>query len=919
MRDHVRPLSLLFAAAAVFALDRAGAFLWAERLAVEARMAAAARNASGRIIFVAIDHRSIRDMEAWPWPREAHATLLRQLIELGATEVFLDIDLSAPSNPASDTNLADALAEAGGKVILPVFKQAEGIGRHSEAVSENLPLKLFRDHTWIASVNVTPGPDGRVWRYPWGQVIDGGQVGSAGAVIAGRLRPPDADFGVNYAIMPSSVPTISAIDVLKGRLDRHSIEGRSVVVGAYAAELGDYVAVPVHGVVAGPLLHILAAETLMANAALIPLERTPPFLAVAALAFALALSPLGRRPILLAGALGAIGAAIEILAFVLQTRIAVVLPTPLLHASLVVVATTIAVRELDLRRWLVQGFRIEARNSRNVLKQVVTDSSDAILIVEETGAVLEMNGRAHELFGPAQNARQPLEFDAFLPPDLSEVTRNAMTSLRIGHTIPKKIVRMLWIEESGLHLECSVTPSRLERRGQGIEFQEHDIVACITVRDVTITHEQQKRLDYLARFDALTGSLNRTEFLQRLNDALFIADHAVFAVNLHRFKTINATMGRTIGDRVLCALVERLMQAAPSTVGIGRLGGDVFAAARPGLNRADAEATADALIAAVAVPFEVDGVKVYVSARVGIAFARASGDAGTVVDQAELALDAARESAGPTVRHFDDSTSSAQERSRRIERALWTAISNCEFYIAYQPQVELRGSCVIGVEALTRWQHPTMGNIPPCEFIPVAESSGFIKTLGRWVLEQACTDAARWPISVPVAVNVSPLQFQCGDVVADVRRALSASQLPPNRLCLEITESNFVAKSDSVMRSLLELRELGVRLVLDDFGAGFSSFGYLTTLPIDKLKLDRMFAHGLEDGAATGAIVATVVTLCRELGLELLCEGVETSEQKDRLGALGCQQAQGYLFSRPLVHSDLLNWFQSQEVDGKAA
>ena len=155
--------------------------------------------------------------------------------------------------------------------------------------------------------------------------------------------------------------------------------------------------------------------------------------------------------------------------------------------------------------------------------------------------------------------------------------------------------------------------------------------------------------------------------------------------------------------------------------------------------------------------------------------------------------------------------------------------------------------------------------------------------------------------------------------MADVRRALSVSRLPPNRLCLEITESNLVTQSDIVMRSLLELREMGVRLVLDDFGAGFSSFGYLATLPIDKLKLDRMFARGLENGAATGAIVSTVVTMCRELGLELLCEGVETSEQRDRLGALGCQQAQGYYFSRPLVRADLLHWLQSQPVDGKAA
>ena len=911
MSDRLKYLLLLaLVAASMFAIDRAGAWRAAERFLTEVRMAAAPRAASGDIVFVAIDNRSIREIGTWPWKRETHAEILRRLVDLGAAEILFDMDFSTPSDPVADALFADALMEAGGKVVLSAFKQEEGVDTSESPLAETLPLNAFRERAWLASVNVAPGPDGRLWRYPFAQDLDRGRIASAAAVLAERFGTPGADFAVNYAIAPSTVPVHAAIDVLEGRVGRDAIEGRSVVFGAHAAELRDNIAVPVHGTIPGALVHILAAETLAADIALVPIRKVLPFLAVAVLAVGLAMSPWGRRASLIAGAFGAIALIVEAAALLLQARSAIVLPTPVLHATLLAIGGTALARELDLRRWLAEGLGIEARNGQRVLRRVITDSSDAVIVVEEAGRILEMSARAQTLFGGHGGEDAP-GFDTLLPARVAAMAREAMGEFRSGRANHKE-ERRVTMNSGGedLHFDIAVTPSRIELRSSASATEADRLIACVTMRDVTLAHKQKLRLDHLARFDVLTGALNREEFLGRLDAALATHDHAVFAINLHRFKTVNATLGRRVGDSVLRALIARIEGVDPRLRGAARLGGDVFAVACLDVGRAEAEALANVLVARASDPFEVEGTTVHVGARVGIALAPRGGSASAALDQAEQALDAARQSSGPAVRHFEAWISSTQERSRQVERALWSAIEDDEFFLAYQPQVDLRRSCIVGVEALARWRHRSMGDISPAEFIPVAESSGFIEHLGPWVLGRACRDAATWESGMPVAVNVSPLQLQHGDLVADVRQALEASGLDPERLCLEITESSFVSRSNDVLNVLVELRRMGVRLALDDFGAGFSSFGYLARLPIDKLKLDRMFARDLESNGTTGAIIASVVALCRELGFELLCEGVETTEQAMRLSSLGCQQAQGYHFGKPRHAAEILDVVQ---------
>lgn len=912
LKVHARLATLVLVVLAAWGLEQAGALRWIENAIVERRMAAAPQHASGRIAFLAIDNRSIESVGIWPWPRELYAEISRRLLALGAAEVFFDIDFSAASNETSDAALTQALEEAGGAVIMAAFRQPEGVADPT-GESANLPLPRFREHVWLAAVNIAADADGRIRRYPYGQTIAGEDVDSAAALLSGRFGQIGSDFPVNFALLPRSVPTYGVADLLEGRLGGGEIEGRSIVVGAHAIELRDNLAVPVHGIIPGAMLQILAAETLLAGLVPVRLAAWILALTVAGAAIGAAISPIGQRPAwLFAGfAIAAIG--LEAAGLFLFARDALIVPTPVLHAILLSVGLTVAARELDVRHWLLQLARVETSNKQAILKRVFADSSDAIIVVDEEGIVIEMSECACRLFA-VEDAPTGTQLSRFVPKELARAARAVTEDLRLG-SWRAKAPEDLTFEREGriVFLEYTIVPSYSMRLRHRFGVAEELVVACITARDVTLARQQRQRLDHLARFDVLTGATNRTEFLAELTARLAEgARPAVFAMNLHRFKTVNTTLGRSVGDELLQAFVARIERLALDASGLARLGGDAFALFHEVDNDGEARRIAADLIEAIERPFELSRCAARVGMRVGIA--RCDGHevatAENLLNDAELALDEARRSAGDNVAIFDEASSSRQERSRQIERALWNAIEEEELFVAYQPQVSLADLNFAGAEALVRWKHPTMGMISPSEFIEVAEGNGFIEKLGRWVLERACRDAVAWPEPMTVAVNVSPLQLQRGDVVADVKHALAISGLAPSRLHLEITESMFVAGSSELVETLHDLRFLGISLALDDFGSGFSSFGYLATLPLDKLKLDRMFMAGLPHDTANAAVVRSVAALARDLGLTLVCEGIESEAESQFLRSLAVCQGQGYFYARPQRQEQIIELFR---------
>jgi diguanylate cyclase (GGDEF)-like protein len=424
-------------------------------------------------------------------------------------------------------------------------------------------------------------------------------------------------------------------------------------------------------------------------------------------------------------------------------------------------------------------------------------------------------------------------------------------------------------------------------------------------RDISEQLQANARISYLARHDSLTGLTNRVEFRERLCTELARARRggslAVICLDLYYFKSVNDTLGHPVGDAVLVAVADRLKEAVRETDVVARLGGDEFAVIQVGGQQPEgAGQLAHRLIQDLSKPFEVDGHQMLIGASVGIALAPTDSlDPDSLLRKADLALYRAKAQGRQMYCYFEPGMDLAMQARRQMEQDLRKAVPAREFELEYQPIVSLATGRVRSLEALIRWNHPTNGRVPPDKFIPLAEELGLILSIGSWVLSRACNEARDWPDDVGVAVNVSPNQFKTADLVENVRKALDESGIRPNRLQLEVTETVLLHNTDLTLSILHDLRELGVKIAMDDFGSGYSSLNYLRKFPFDKLKIDKSFIDQIAADEECVAIVRAVTDLARTLGIETTAEGVETKEQRAALRNVGCDEIQGYLISRP--------------------
>ena len=410
-------LLVITVAGLVLGLDRFGYLQPSNNLIAEQRMAFAQRPASGDIIHLAIDKKSLDGIGVWPWPRAVHARIIEELIAHDVAAIALDIDFSSASSPEADRSLARALAAAGGSVILPVFLQSGSAKRGDASVGRNMPLPMFRDHAWLAAANVAPDSDGVVRRFAYSVRLGDTDIPSLPALLAGEMGATGTEFAINFAIAPESVAAFSVVDLLEGRIGAEELSGRSVVVGAHAMELGDRFNVPVHGIISGPLLQILAAETIAQGIIPVPVESRLLLLGVAAL---IIFSTFSRRLVALQGKLLAFAAAavaLEFAGFLLLARYAVMLPTAGAHLALVASAIVLGLNELDLRGWLLRVARATASNTQLVLERIIDDSSDAVLVVAEDDSIVEMSRYARRLFGSGENGT--LRLNQLAPKELA--------------------------------------------------------------------------------------------------------------------------------------------------------------------------------------------------------------------------------------------------------------------------------------------------------------------------------------------------------------------------------------------------------------------------------------------------------------------------------------------------------------------
>jgi diguanylate cyclase (GGDEF)-like protein/PAS domain S-box-containing protein len=568
---------------------------------------------------------------------------------------------------------------------------------------------------------------------------------------------------------------------------------------------------------------------------------------------------------------------------------------PVVGSSGAVTALIVTARDISDRVWAERALRL----SQEHIVGVFRNASLGLNQSNGAGCFNLVNDRFCEIVGRTREELMRLSYDDITHPDDTATITPLIAELLqhgTGFVTEKRYVRpggsLVWVRNS-------VSAAR---------DQQGDIAGMVAVvEDITERKEAADRLRHLAYHDALTGLANRTQLNDRLAQALTRAAHegrsfAVLALDLDRFKVVNDTLGHDAGDLLLSEIANRMRGAVRSTDTVARIGGDELVVIQTDVEQpAGATELSRRLTEILAEPFEIAGRQVNVGVSVGVALYPASGTTSvTLLQNADIALYQAKKSGRGNFRFFDATADFHLSHRHTLEIDLRRAIETDQLHLHFQPMFNCATQTLSGFEALLRWQHPLLGPIAPLDTILVAEESGLIASLGLWVLEHACSQAALWAGPLRVAVNMSAAHFR-DDMLADrIADILGRTGLPASRLELEVTETLYI---DNIARALATLRTLkstGVKIALDDFGTGYSSLSYLRSFPFDKIKIDRSFVQALTTDASTFSLVQTIVAMGHNLNLSVTAEGVETEQQLNLLQQQGCDEIQGFLFGRPM-------------------
>ena len=540
------------------------------------------------------------------------------------------------------------------------------------------------------------------------------------------------------------------------------------------------------------------------------------------------------------------------------------------------------------------------------LQATLEATADGILVTDTAGRLRAFNRRFAEIWG--------------MPLPLLQTHDDAGIQAWMSRSVAPGVGRPPYAERvQGLLQDLNTTASdRLELLGgQVLERVTHPLFGAggrpqgrvWSFRDLTARVVAEERVEALSLQDALTGLPNRLSLAAQVEAAATSArrDGHAFAllfIDLDRFRHINDSLGHATGDQVLLTVAQRIQAGLRQGDVLARLGGDQFAVLVSPADDAAAEATARRVLNVVAQPCNVDGAQFTLTCSIGVALAPSHGQRiDDLARHAEAAMRAAKHGGRASYRLHQARVEGDRRMHMRLDHAMRQALVSGRFRLHYQPQVDLASGAIVGAEALLRWRDPELGEIAPARFIPVAEDSGFIVALGDWVLSQAVRQAALWHskgCSLPIAVNVSALQFRQAQFIDRVGNVLAVSGLPPRLLELELTESILVHDADEALNRLHALARLGVQMSIDDFGTGYSSLSYLKRFPIGKLKIDRSFVMGLPGDDSDVGIVLAILQMARALGKRVIAEGVETEAQRRFLQDAGCNEFQGFLFAPAL-------------------
>lgn len=881
------------------------------------------RPASKSIVIVEIDSKSLKKFNVWPWPRSTYAMALDKLSKAGAKSIIVDIDFSSNSNKKEDVRLLKSFKDAKARILLPVFKQIQNLnssGKSEGYTINTLPQKAFQPFVEIASSNFLAESDGLIRVQDIFYYYDDKKIVTFAVAIAEKTPVPKHSFFIDYSIQPGSIPRISFNDLINNKFDERSIKDKNVIIGSTALELGDIKSTPVYRTLAGPEIVAVSYESIIQNRMLqlVPLVINLPLL----LFICFFTTSLFTRLSWKKSFLSWLGFS---LCFLTASSIIQVGSVWLLEVSPIIIAITLTFLFCILRQTEMQSLRlllqsIEIRRSDMLMRTVVENSFDGIVITDSKGFIIKANPSINKIFGnnlmelPGKHI-SCLFAKASLIKETSEFPENLRKT--------NKTSELFGIRSDGVEfdLETTVRPMVMENEQNYAVF----------LRDITAPKEQARLLEYQAYYDSLTDLPNRLLLNDRIVNAIKGAhrnnnNFALLLIDLDNFKVVNDTLGHAVGDRLLVQVAKRFQESIRDTDTVSRLGGDEFAILLldvVDINVASslAQKVLDDLYKHFTIKDETlsTDISLSVEASIGVVQFPEHGDTiEELLKHADIAMYTAKnEKTGYSV--YDPQSNIHNIRHLILSGELRNAIENEELYVTYQPQIKLSNGKLAGFEALMRWNHSEYGMVPPGEFIELAEKSGLIHVLTSFVLKQAIAQTSLWlkeGLDFTMSINLSMRNLQDKKLPEVVRDLLLQYQVPPERIVLEATETAMMTNYDLTMHTLRKLRNLGVQISIDDFGTGHSSLQYIKDMPLYELKIDRSFVMTMLNEERSRSIIEIIVALSHALKLNIVAEGVETAEIASELLSMGCQIGQGYYFAKPMVASEIKSWITEQDLPG---
>lgn len=922
----------VFLTALAFVLFKASALYRWDLLIYDWNLMAWSRPAADNIVIVAIDEQSLREQGRWPWSRRVHADLIRKLGAAGAKGIILDILFAEPdaNDPQADTELAAALTE-NGRVILPVLSEENRVGGQ---LMETLPIPvLAKAAVRIGHVNVELDADsiargvslkGGLGSPYWSTLALAlleasnpmafqtlpGQRAATTPIKSPYLWRSDYRALIPFAGPPGSFRHFSYSAVLRDEVNPASFRDKYVLIGATASGMNDALPTPVSGLtqpMSGVEFNANVVDALQRGLTIQPLSW----------GWSLALTELGV--LLTLSLYVTFSTRWTLLLAALSMLLTLLVSLVLLHGAQYWFppAVLLLVQGLSLPLWHWKRLRDLIRSvfeKEQFAAATLHSVGDAIIVTNRQGAIQYLNPVAETMLAQApaklqgRLRRTPLQLANTQSSEwLFDLVNLCFEK---GHSIGLPAPNLL-VNHLGREYIVHASAAPLHDQRGGIT------AVVVALGDITAASRLSEQMAHQATHDMLTDLPNLSLLRDRLEHAIARARHnegclALLHVDLDDFKKVNESLGRAAGDLLLRQVKERLLACGNKEDTLARTSGDEFIYLAEDIHQIERGSDlARKILQALESPFQIQAHECFITASIGVClFPRDGEDTETLLKNADTAMCRAKEKGYDNFQMYSHDMHVRTLERLLLEQDLRHAVEREELEVYYQPQMDLKEHRIIGAEALLRWRHPQRGWMSPLDFIPLAEESGLIDTIGQWVLETACLQVKAWQHQglspLRIAVNMSPRQFlrtDIADIVADI---LQKTGLEPRYLELEITESLLMKDVENSIATMHILKAFGVQLSIDDFGTGYSSLSYLKRFPIDQLKIDKSFLHGIETNQNDLAITLAIIAMAHSMGLNVIAEGVENEVQMAFLRVHHCDEVQGYYLSPPVSAQELL-------------